>query len=184
MPNWKKIIVSGSDATLSSLNVTNAVTASNATISGNVGIGTTSPTTKLHVGDGTVDDAARVYFSDNSYTEMHGYGLQFDRAASYIRPTGDNNKTMYFGTDGATWAQIQFDASQYDLQTNGVSRFNIDTSGNVGIGTDSPGVALDVAGEIRATGDITAYYSSDERLKENIKPIENATDKVLSLIHI
>ncbi len=28
MPNWKKLIVSGSDAALSSLNVTNAVTAS------------------------------------------------------------------------------------------------------------------------------------------------------------
>ena len=31
---------------------------------------------------------------------------------------------------------------------------------------------------IRATGDVIAYYSSDERLKENITPIENALSKV------
>jgi hypothetical protein len=35
-----------------------------------------------------------------------------------------------------------------------------------------------VAGEIVATGDITAFYSSDERLKENIIPIQNALEKV------
>jgi len=51
MPNWKKLIVSGSDATLNSLNVTTSLTGSSATFSGNVGIGTTSPTHKLHVVD-------------------------------------------------------------------------------------------------------------------------------------
>jgi hypothetical protein len=33
-------------------------------------------------------------------------------------------------------------------------------------------------GVIRAGNDVIAYYSSDERLKENVKPIENAIDKV------
>ena len=49
MPNWKKLIVSGSDATLSNLDVTNSVTASNVTISGNAGIGTASPDSLLHL---------------------------------------------------------------------------------------------------------------------------------------
>jgi hypothetical protein len=44
----------------------------------------------------------------------------------------------------------------------------------LGIGT----AASTTTGEIRATGDITAYYSSDERLKQNIQPIENALQKV------
>lgn len=39
---------------------------------------------------------------------------------------------------------------------------------------------LRVNGELRATGNITAYYS-DQRLKENIKLIEGALDKVLAL---
>jgi hypothetical protein len=50
------------------------------------------------------------------------------------------------------------------------------------------GVALGVniapsatAGRIDASNDIVAYSSSDERLKDNITPIENALDKVKSL---
>jgi len=45
---------------------------------------------------------------------------------------------------------------------------------SIGVGT----AASTTAGEIRAIGDITAYYSSDERLKENITPISNALEKV------
>tara|TARA_Y100001973_G_scaffold90466_1_gene137985 strand:- start:1256 stop:5626 length:4371 start_codon:yes stop_codon:yes gene_type:complete len=40
-------------------------------------------------------------------------------------------------------------------------------------------VAVDTTdGVIRAGNDVIAYYSSDERLKENVKPIDNALDKV------
>jgi hypothetical protein len=45
---------------------------------------------------------------------------------------------------------------------------------SIGVGTE----ASTVAGEIRAAGDVTAYYSSDIRLKENINPIDNALTKV------
>lgn len=34
---------------------------------------------------------------------------------------------------------------------------------------------------LRSAGDVIAYYSSDERLKENIRPIENALDKVCQI---
>lgn len=45
--------------------------------------------------------------------------------------------------------------------------------------TDSPTFAgLTVNGNITATGDITAYYSSDKRLKDNIELIPNAVEKV------
>jgi hypothetical protein len=37
------------------------------------------------------------------------------------------------------------------------------------------------ANTIRCTGDVVAYYSSDERLKENIKVLENGLDKVCQL---
>jgi hypothetical protein len=36
-------------------------------------------------------------------------------------------------------------------------------------------------GEVRSTGDVIAYYSSDKRLKDNIKPIENALAKIESI---
>jgi len=47
---------------------------------------------------------------------------------------------------------------------------------SLGVGTDASGTA----GEIRATNEITAYFS-DRRLKENVKPIDNALTKTLSL---
>jgi len=65
------------------------------------------------------------------------------------------------------------------LQILGNSTIHSGSIGNyqfnsIGVGTE----ASIVAGEIRATGDIVAFYSSDERLKENIQPIENALTKV------
>ena len=69
------------------------------------------------------------------------------------------------------------------LTTNGVAGSTVDlglqTSDHVqfhciGVGT-SPSIVL---GEIRAAGDITAFYSSDERLKTNITPIDNALNKL------
>jgi len=48
---------------------------------------------------------------------------------------------------------------------------------SLGIGTAAPGTT----GVIRATNDIVAFYSSDERLKDNIEEIPNALDKVESI---
>jgi hypothetical protein len=58
---------------------------------------------------------------------------------------------------------------------------SVGTSNNVrfnslGVGTDASGTV----GEIRATNEITAYYS-DERLKTKLGNIENALNKVASL---
>jgi hypothetical protein len=47
---------------------------------------------------------------------------------------------------------------------------------SLGVGTPASGTT----GEIRATNNITAYYS-DRRLKENIRPITDAVRKVLSI---
>jgi len=48
--------------------------------------------------------------------------------------------------------------------------------GSLGVGTPASGTT----GEIRATNNITAYYS-DDRLKNRISNIDNAVEKVLSL---
>jgi hypothetical protein len=46
-----------------------------------------------------------------------------------------------------------------------------------GVGTAASGTT----GEIRATNNVTAYYSSDERLKDNVQVIANALAKVLQI---
>jgi hypothetical protein len=71
--------------------------------------------------------------------------------------SGSSQVTLSSTTGGGTSANVQF--------------------GSLGIGTTASGTG----GEIRATGDITAFYSSDIRLKENIQPIQNALEKVESI---
>ena len=48
---------------------------------------------------------------------------------------------------------------------------------SLGVGTAASGTA----GEIRATNNVTAFYSSDERLKDNVQVITNALAKVLQI---
>lgn len=48
---------------------------------------------------------------------------------------------------------------------------------SLGVGTAASGTT----GEIRATDNVTAYYSSDAKFKENVKPIESALSKVCEI---
>lgn len=82
--------------------------------------------------------------------------------------TGSGGITVTNG-DGAS-GNITISGGQ-DVSTTGNVRFN-----SLGVGTNASGVA----GEIRATNQITSYYS-DIRLKENLQNIPDALDKVLSL---
>tara|TARA_R100001460_G_scaffold78210_1_gene119148 strand:- start:2643 stop:4667 length:2025 start_codon:yes stop_codon:yes gene_type:complete len=78
------------------------------------------------------------------------------------------------------------DGSNFVLETGATARSSIGlgTGDNVefedtqvdsfGVGTAASGTT----GEIRATNDVTAFYSSDKSLKENIKNIENPLEKV------
>jgi hypothetical protein len=99
--------------------------------SGSIGIGTTGPSQKLHLyGSGN-----QLLFIENTGTYHLYAGL-----SSNVGIVGSNN------------------ATPLSLQTNGVSRVYLDTTGNVGIGTTSPSAKLDVAGDIRLGG--TATYNS------------------------
>jgi hypothetical protein len=50
---------------------------------------------------------------------------------------------------------------------SGIPIFNVNGTGYV-----------DIDGTLRVTGDVIAYYSSDERLKDNITPISGSLDKL------
>jgi hypothetical protein len=56
----------------------------------------------------------------------------------------------------------------------------LSVNGNTTLGNDSGDITT-VNGELRVTGDITAFYTSDQRFKDNIQPIENPLAKVLSI---
>lgn len=83
---------------------------------------------------------------------------------SFITANGTN---VYFADDRVT----PYTAPQ-DLSTTSTTvRFN-----SIGIGTAASGTT----GEIRATGNITAYYS-DKRLKKDIEPINNALEMLAGI---
>jgi len=58
--------------------------------------------------------------------------------------------------------------------TGNITGNNIHALASFGVGTAPSGTT----GEIRATNNITAFYSSDSRLKENVQPISNALNIV------
>lgn len=59
---------------------------------------------------------------------------------------------------------------------NGTTGF-FTSSGGLAVGT----VADPGAGGIYATGNVTAYYSSDRKFKENVQPIKDALGKVVAV---
>ena len=63
------------------------------------------------------------------------------------------------------------------INGTGISVSGSTTQPTVGMTGDYTGT-FTVTGEIRATGDVVAFYSSDERLKDNKSVIENSLDKV------
>ena len=79
---------------------------------------------------------------------------------------------------GGTFGNVQIgytddqtvDTSSGDLTLNAVA------SSKVAISTNT-----EITGTLDVTGDITAFYSSDERLKDNITPIDDPLAKVVSI---
>jgi hypothetical protein len=127
--------------------------AGGADISGNVGIGTTSPSRALEV--------------QSSHDAEIG-----------IKSSSANGRLWTLqSSDPADPGHGQ--SFQIIDRTAEASRVLIDTSGNVGIGTTSPGQKLHVAGNICATGTIGAC--SDARFKKNVMGLTDALDRVAQL---
>ena len=76
------------------------------------------------------------------------------------------------------------DGSNFVLETGATARTSLGLGTSDDVQFDSFGVgtaASGTTGEIRATNDITAFYSSDIALKENIHNIPSASDKIEQL---
>lgn len=90
-----------------------------------------------------------------------------------VKANSTNVATIQFTSGaGSEYANLKVDSSGLLTYTQ---HQNVKA---LGVGT---GVSTNVDGEIRASGNITAYYTSDQRLKTNIKKIESALDKVQSI---
>jgi hypothetical protein len=82
--------------------------------------------------------------------------------------TINNNVNDYVLTATGTSGTINGEAN---LTFNGTTLY---VNGALGVGTNTP----TTTGLIRATNDVVAFYSSDIRLKDNIKKIDKAIEKI------
>jgi hypothetical protein len=121
---------------------------------GFVGIGNASPTDKLHIG-----------------TNSGGTQLKIQSAASSNNCILHTNGTTDSWRTGMNLALTDGSYEFYD-DVNNVSRMVIDSSGNVGIGTDSPTEKLSVVGGHVSVGDSTGV-SGTEFLLEGYREIYN-----------
>jgi hypothetical protein len=135
---------------------------------GNVGIGKPIPTAPLHVAHATTNPLAVL-----ESTGTQDIALWFTRSGTakwYVYNDNASNG-LNFGINGGLNPALK-------ITSAGVAMFSAAANTtSLGVGTAASGVT----GEIRATNNITAYYSSDKSLKENIKRIENAIKKIMSI---
>ena len=174
------------------------------TTTGNINVGgdlvVTGTTTELQVTNLNVEDKNILIASGAAdAAAANGSGLTVDGASATLTyaSTGDKwqfNKDLDLGssnlitTGNVDGRDVSVDGAKLDgIEDNAtadqtLADLSLDTTDDVqfdsfGVGTAASGTQ----GEIRATGDITAYYSSDERLKENFTPLAGALDKVKAI---
>jgi hypothetical protein len=107
-----------------------------------------------------------------------GTGLTTSGGSGFLL-IGNSSNTFTAATLTGTANRITVTNGSGSITLSGPQ--DIATSSNVQFGSFGVGTAASgTAGEIRATNQITSYYS-DERLKEDIQEISGALDKVMQL---
>ncbi len=147
----------------------------NLDVSGNVGINSSAPETRLDVIAGS---AGRTWTPGASVVSM------FERnGTSRIAIVGNSSGSceINFGdTTDDNVGYIKYDHSDnyMSFRTDTDEQLRIDKDGKVGIGSTTPSEKLDVVGTVKAT-DFNS--TSDIRLKTNIQPIDDPLAKVIQI---
>ncbi len=185
MPSWKKVIISGSNAVINDITLSGDAT----TIGSDFTLANTTGdlTITNNANDKDIilksDDTAGLIDSDSTLTLRAN-----NTAGARIQLTNANGITQFY--NGST-AYAQLDGTGTDLELKSlVSNATFTLRGNDG-GSEIDMLSFDVANggnaqflknisgsQIEASGDVIAFGSSDERLKDNITYIHKPIDKI------
>ena len=98
----------------------------------------------ITLGDGSTDEKLRVYYSDNSYIDLHGYGIYLNRSFSYIRPNSNNTISLLIGSSTQNFSNIRNYAVTHNWFDASSELMRLTSTGRLGINTSTPQTFLDV----------------------------------------
>jgi len=130
--------------------------------SGSVGIGTSSPATDFHVTDGgTPPTISGTYLIAATSSSNAGIAINAGNTSASIIALGDS--------DSQDIGVIRYDHSDNSMRfnTNSSEAMRIDSSGNVGIGQDTPKTTLNLGANNSGQGAILTLENTDTSLTNN-----------------
>ena len=170
MPNWKKVVVSGSDAILKSV-----TTSGNAVFGGTIGSGAITSTGAISATTLTLTAASSTNFQGGTVTVGSLRTSNSGNAAAGTVTNASNTGA------GISWG----DNNTFYLNAGAVRQVTISNTavtfaGNVSGSSTSILTMSEISssGDIVAEGDVVAYYTSDIRLKDNLQVIKGSLDKI------
>jgi hypothetical protein len=169
--------------------------------SGNVGIGTTTPNSKLNVlGSGTIlkldgDGIGSAEMSIYSNNAGQRPGITLGRTSdettwgvapsngiySSIATTGDAVLGAYGTAEDLIFANVTAGDIRFSTGISDTEKMTITNGGNVGIGTTTPTAKLSVNGSANKPGGGSWAVFSDERLKKNVNTYTDGLSTLLKI---
>jgi deoxycytidylate deaminase len=140
------------------------------TNTGNVGIGTTSPSEALHISNaGSVSLLIQADSDNVTEADVVTLKLRQDGLLTGVDFGIDGNNSGYIDINSTNAGG----AGSFHIRENSTSRMTIALGGNVGIGITSPTYRLQLSTDSAGKPNGGSWAnSSDERLKENIQPAD------------
>jgi hypothetical protein len=126
------------------------------TAAGNVGIGTSVPTNRLHVSSGSCgfgSATSSAVFAENSGSNFYEIACGGSGNYAGLLISAGSSVTSYIQDIGGGTFQIATKGAEpIQFLTNNAERMRISAGGSVGIGTTTPGATLDVQVQVPVAG--------------------------------